>query len=165
MIVMIIIAKVKNNFFNKKNVDNSTSSVQFEDVKFDQNADYMKIIDTYISALEHKNVEKYSSVFPSFIGKDTESMSKQLDSIYTQYESKYGTNIKITYNIKEVKKLDNNSTKTVEENIKQNYQTFTGSVDTIYRIEIHVVISGDVKSEEDDEAILVGRIGNSWYIF
>lgn len=165
MIAMILIAKVKNNIFNKKNVDNNTSSVQLEDVKFDQNADYMKVVNAYISALEHKDAEKYSSLFPSFIGVDTESMSKQLDSLHTQYESKYGTNVKITYSVKEVKKLDNDSMKAIEENIKQNYQTFTGSVDTIYRVEVHVKISGDTNSEEDDEYILVGKIGNSWYIF
>mgnify|MGYP004466030989 FL=1 len=164
MIVMIIFAKIKGNFVSKENNTN-ISNVQLENVVIDENADYTRAIKTYITAIQQKDSAKFSSVFPSFIEADTESITKQLDSLHTQYESSCGTNIKITYNIKEVKKLDSDSVKTIENNIKQNYQTFTGSVDTIYRAELHVKITGDTKSEEDDEYILVGKIGNSWYIF
>ncbi len=162
---MIIFTKIKNNVIGKENTINNTSNVQLEDVSIDENADYAKVIKTYITSLQQKDVTNFKSVFPSFIGNDTDSITKQLDSIHTQYESNCGTNIKITYNIKEVKKIDNDSVKAIENNIKQNYQTFTGSVDTIYRAELHVKITGDTKSEEDDEYILVGKIGNTWYIF
>ena len=94
---MIIFTKIKNNVIGKGNTINNTSNVQLEDVSIDENADYARVI---------KDVTNFKSVFPSFVGNDTDSITKQLDSIYTQYESNCGTNIKITYNIKEVKKIE-----------------------------------------------------------
>ena len=98
MIVMIIFAKIKGNFVSKENNTN-ISNVQLENVVIDENADYTRIIKTYITAIQQKDSAKFSSVFPSFIEADTESITKQLDSLHTQYESSCGTNIKITYNI------------------------------------------------------------------
>ena len=110
---MIIFTKIKNNVIGKENTINNTSNVQLEDVSIDENADYAKVIKTYITSLQQKDVTNFKSVFPSFIGNDTDSITKQLDSIHTQYESNCGTNIKITYNIKEVKKIDNDSVKAI----------------------------------------------------
>ena len=98
---MIIFTKIKNNVIGKENTINNTSNVQLEDVSIDENADYAKVIKTYITSLQQKDVTNFKSVFPSFIGNDTDSITKQLDSIHTQYESNCGTNIKITYNIKD----------------------------------------------------------------
>ena len=99
---MIIFTKIKNNVIGKENTINNTSNVQLEDVSIDENADYAKVIKTYITSLQQKDVTNFKSVFPSFIGNDTDSITKQLDSIHTQYESNCGTNIKITYSIKPV---------------------------------------------------------------
>ena len=69
---MIIFTKIKNNVIGKENTINNTSNVQLEDVSIDENADYAKVIKTYITSLQQKDVTNFKSVFPSFIGNDTD---------------------------------------------------------------------------------------------
>ncbi len=162
MIAMIFFVKMKNNIINKSNTNNS--SAQFENVQIDQNADYIKLINTYMTAIQQKDAEKIISILPSFEEKNVKSVTESMNTLYTKYESKCGKNIKMNYNIEKIQKLDNSSVENVENSIKQNYKTFYNTIDTIYKVKIKIKVTGDIKSIEEEDYIDVGKIENSWYI-
>ena len=136
MIAMIFFVKMKNNIINKSNTNNS--SAQFENVQIDPNADYIKLINTYMTAIQQKNAEKIISTLPSFEEKNEKSVTESINTLYTKYESKCGKNIKMSYNIEKIQKLDNSSVENVENSIKQNYKTFNNIIDTIYKVKIKI---------------------------
>ena len=74
MIAMIFFVKMKNNIINKSNTNNS--SAQFENVQIDPNADYIKLINTYMTAIKQKNAEKIISTLPSFEEKNEKSVTE-----------------------------------------------------------------------------------------
>ena len=117
-----------------------------------------------MKGINKENAEKIISTLPSFEEKNVKSVTESINTLYTKYESKCGKNIKMSYNIEKIQKLDNSSVENVENSIKQNYKTFSNTIDTIYKVKIKIKVTGDIKSVEEEDYIDVGKIENSWYI-
>lgn len=167
MIIFIISSKIKNNFFknsNTTNTENNTSQVQLEDVTIEEDADYMEPINVYMQGIIEKDAAKMKSVIPSVEQNDVNS-DEQINTLYTEWEKACGANIKISYNITKVQKVDSETIKSIETEIRNQYTNFTDTIEDINYVTVHFNITGDTDIEEEDTAIIIGKINGTWYVF
>jgi hypothetical protein len=89
-------------------------------------------------------------------------MEESFDMIHEQWEEEYGDDIKISYKIKDAKKMDKDDL----EDLQDEYDDADIDIDIkqAYEVEVEVTIKGDDDDDEEDMDLVIIKVGGKWYL-
>ena len=89
---------------------------------------------------------------------------KQADAMSDYLDEKYGDDIKITYEIKEEKKLSDKKLDDIKDDLKDRYDAKV-KVTAGYKVKIKAKIKGDDDDDTDTSTITVAKVDGDWIIY
>lgn len=114
---------------------------------------YLQPLRDYMEGIKNKDVNQSLKAFPEFMNKGEEITIENINEMYTQYESLYGTNIQLDYEFGTSTKLGENDIAGLEEQIKGFYTDIQEiDITEAYIVPLKLTVSGDgIKDENATE--------------
>lgn len=135
---------------------------------------YKGTLDDYFKAIAKNDPDLYKDTMPEYQieylednrGDDfdiDEYVENILDSISDELEDKYGDDIKITYDIKEEKKLTDKKLDDIKDDIKDTYDAKV-KVTKGYKVKMKLKIKGDDDDRTDTVTFTMAKVDGKWVV-
>lgn len=115
-------------------------------------------ISNYFDGIKNRDVNVIYKAFPSFMEMEKNITADDVNELYRQYESLYGANIRINYEIGEATKVEEEEVKQIQEDLINVYKEKADKIEVTegYIVPVKVTITGDglapAEGEEQKEA-------------
>lgn len=150
------------------------------DVNGDEKEVYEKPLRNYMEGLKNKNLDQLLQAYPEFMHMNEIITNDDLESAYNQYESMYGANIRIDYNLQDAVSVEEQDKENLVSELKELYpEAGDINIETAYIITVELTVTGDGIQEEngeenadvskntatDEQDFYVYKYNGNWYMY
>ena len=122
---------------------------------------YKKPLNNYFKGLAKGDWKTFSSALPKEMSEELGDYGDQMmEALSESLEQQFGDNIKITYKIKEKKKLDKDAIKELVNELEEDDIKF--DISQAYQLKLEVTIKGDDDDKTDNIKLAVGKVDGKW---
>ena len=105
-----------------------------------------------MEGLKNKNLDQILQAYPEFMHMSNVITNDDLESAYNQYESMYGPNIRIDYNLQDAISVEEQDKENLASELKELYPEVGDiNIEKAYIITVELTVTGDGIQEESSE--------------
>ena len=105
---------------------------------------YLQPLTDYFEGVKNKDINQVLKAFPDFAKMSEKITSEDINTLYSQYESLYGANIKLDYSLGEAVALSEEEVTELENEISSLYSDIENlDITAAYTVPVTVTITGD----------------------
>ena len=122
-----------------------------KDKSANEDKQYLQPLTDYFEGIKDKDLSKVLKAFPDFMQMSEKITDTDIEDLYKQYETIYGTNIKIDYSFGDAVTLGEDEIKQLEENLTAIYTDVENlDITAAYTIPVTVTVKGDGITSDSD---------------
>lgn len=113
---------------------------------------YLQPITDYFEGIKSKDLSRVIKAYPDFMNMSEKINDDDINELYSQYESMYGTNIKIDYTFGDAVGLGEDEIKNIKSNIEAIVEDGQNiDITAAYYVPVTVTVTGDGIKQSSEE--------------